>query len=63
MEINENSEREADLYISSVAECLLGGSAKQLSQCFVFLEALTSNRKPSHKCAHIRDAGEQICAK
>lgn len=36
MEINENSEGEADLYISSVAEHLLGGSNKHLSQCLCF---------------------------
>lgn len=62
MEINENSEGEVDLYISPVAEHLLGRSAKQLS-VFVFLEVLTSNRKPFHKCAHISDVGKQMCDK
>lgn len=62
MEINENSEGEVDLYVSSVAEHSLGGRAKHLS-VFVFSDALTSHRELSHKCAHIRDAGDRMCVK
>lgn len=41
----------AGVYISSVVEHLLGKNQTFLS-VFVFLDALTSNRKLSSKCVH-----------
>lgn len=56
------AEGEACLYISSVAEHLLGGSAQHLS-VFVFLDAPTSNGKLSSGCVHTCNAEEEVFVK
>ena len=57
------AEGEACLYISSVAEHLLGGSAEHLS-VFVFLDAPTSNDgKLSSDCVHTCNAEEEVFVK